>query len=324
MIEGRREPAWLDRIAWDAQGLVPVIAQEQVSGRVLMLAWMDREALARTVESREAVYWSRSRGRLWRKGETSGHLQRVVEVRLDCDGDAVLLVVTQSGGIACHTGRESCFFARLGDVGWSVVDPVLKDPGVIYGNPSLARRTVESPHLDPPPSDGGGRGGGESAGSGNGLCQGTRAGPPPLPSPVPRKRGQGREIPGSVPCVAGEGQGGGPSDPPVTGAELETVLTRLAAVLEARKHADPETSYVAGLYAKGLDAILKKLGEEATETLLAAKGGDRRALVYETADLWFHSLVALAALGLGPEAVLEELARRFGLSGIEEKARRDP
>jgi phosphoribosyl-AMP cyclohydrolase / phosphoribosyl-ATP pyrophosphohydrolase len=312
MIEGCREPAWLDRIAWDAQGLVPVIAQEQVSGRVLMLAWMDREALARTVESREAVYWSRSRGRLWRKGETSGHLQRVVEVRLDCDGDAVLLVVTQSGGIACHTGRESCFFARLGDVGWSVVDPVLKDPGVIYGNLALPRRTGE------------GQGGVESAASGNGLGQGTRAGPPPLPSPVRRKRGQGREIPGSLPCVAGEGLGGGPSDPPVTGAELETVLTRLAAVLEARKHADPETSYVAGLYAKGLDAILKKLGEEATETLLAAKGGDRRALVYETADLWFHSLIALAALDLGPEAVLEELAQRFGLSGIEEKARRDP
>lgn len=285
MIEEPREPAWLDRIAWDAQGLVPVIAQEQASGRVLMLAWMDREALARTVESREAVYWSRSRGRLWRKGETSGHLQRVVEVRLDCDGDAVLLVVTQSGGIACHTGRESCFFARLEDAGWSVVDPVLKDPAAIYGG---------APALTPAQA----------------------GGPPPPPSPVRRRRGQGREIPGALPCVAGEGQGGGP--------ELETVITRLAAVLETRKHADPETSYVAGLYAKGLDAILKKLGEEATETLLAAKGGDRRALVYETADLWFHSLVALAALDLGPEAVLEELARRFGLSGIEEKARRDP
>ena len=294
MVEERREPAWLDRIAWDAQGLVPVIAQEQASGRVLMLAWMDREALAQTVESREAVYWSRSRGRLWRKGETSGHLQRVVEVQLDCDGDAVLLVVTQSGGIACHTGRESCFFARLEDAGWSVVDPVLKDPGVIYGDAAALT-----------PADG----------------------PPPPPSPVRRRRGQGREIPGSLPCVAGEGprltpppsDGGGKG-----GGELETILTRLAAVLEARKHADPETSYVAGLYAKGLDAILKKLGEEATETLLAAKGGDRRALVYETADLWFHSLVALAALDLGPEAVLEELARRFGLSGIEEKARRDP
>lgn len=315
MIEGRREPAWLDRIAWDAQGLVPVIAQEQVSGRVLMLAWMDREALARTVESREAVYWSRSRGRLWRKGETSGHLQRVVEVRLDCDGDAVLLVVTQSGGIACHTGRESCFFARLGDVGWSVVDPVLKDPRVIYGSPSLPCRTGE------------GQGGDKGAASGNELGQRTQAEPPPLPSPVRRKRGQGREIPGSLPCAAGEGprlnhppfDGGGKG-----GGETETVLTRLAAVLEARKHADPETSYVAGLYAKGLDAILKKLGEEATETLLAAKGGDRRALVYETADLWFHSLVALAALDLGPETVLEELARRFGLSGIDEKARRDP
>jgi phosphoribosyl-AMP cyclohydrolase / phosphoribosyl-ATP pyrophosphohydrolase len=285
VLEERREPAWLDRIAWDAQGLVPVIAQEQASGRVLMLAWMDREALARTVDSREAVYWSRSRGRLWRKGETSGYLQRVVEVRLDCDGDAVLLVVTQSGGIACHTGRESCFFARLEDAGWSVVDPVLKDPVVIYGG---------APGLTPAQADG----------------------RPPPPSPVRRRRGQGREIPGSRPCVAGEGKGEGP--------ELETVLPRLAAVLESRKHADPETSYVAGLYAKGLDAILKKLGEEATETLLAAKGGDRRALVYETADLWFHSLVALAALDLGPEAVLEELARRFGLSGLEEKARRDP
>jgi len=283
VLEERREPAWLDRIAWDAQGLVPVIAQEQASGRVLMLAWMDREALARTVDSREAVYWSRSRGRLWRKGETSGYFQRVVEVRLDCDGDAVLLVVTQSGGIACHTGRESCFFARLEDAGWSVVDPVLKDPVVIYGG---------APGLTPAQADG------------------------PPPSPVHRRRGQGREIPGSRPCVAGEGKGGGP--------ELETVLPRLAAVLESRKHADPETSYVAGLYAKGLDAILKKLGEEATETLLAAKGGDRGALVYETADLWFHSLVALAALDLGPEAVLEELARRFGLSGLEEKARRDP
>jgi phosphoribosyl-AMP cyclohydrolase / phosphoribosyl-ATP pyrophosphohydrolase len=295
-IDERREPAWLDRIAWDAQGLVPVIAQDEVSGRVLMLAWMDREALLRTVDSREAVYWSRARGRLWRKGETSGHLQRVVEVRLDCDGDAVLLLVTQSGGIACHTGRESCFFARLEDAGWSAVDPVLKDPAAIYGG---------APARSPAQTDG----------------------PPPLPSPVPRKHGQGREILGSLPCGAGEGprlnpppsDGGGKG-----GSEPETVLTRLATVLEARKHADPETSYVAGLYAKGLDAILKKLGEEATETLLAAKGGDRRALVYETADLWFHSLVALAALDLGPEAVLEELARRFGLSGIEEKARRDP
>jgi phosphoribosyl-AMP cyclohydrolase / phosphoribosyl-ATP pyrophosphohydrolase len=293
MIEERREPAWLARIAWDAQGLVPVIAQEQASGRVLMLAWMDREALARTVDSREAVYWSRSRGRLWRKGETSGHLQRVVEVRLDCDGDAVLLVVAQSGGIACHTGRESCFFARLEDARWSVVDPVLKDPEAIYGG---------APVLTPAQADG----------------------PPPLPSPVRRKRGQGREIPGSLPCVAGEEKGGGPPDPPGEAPGLDTVLTRLATVLEARKHADPEISYVAGLYAKGLDAILKKLGEEATETLLAAKGGDRRALVYETADLWFHSLVALAALDLGPEAVLEELARRFGLPGLEEKARRDP
>ncbi len=308
----RREPAWLDRIAWDAQGLVPVIAQEQASGRVLMLAWMDREALLRTVDSREAIYWSRSRGRLWQKGETSGHLQRVVEVRLDCDGDAVLLVVTQAGGIACHTGRESCFFARLEDAGWSAADPVLKDPGAIYGDGRLPRRTRDNGLGTRPPS------------ADQALFSAEAPGPHPSPPPL----AQGRESSGSLPCSrfsrTGEGRGGGQVGPTVASSEPETILTRLAAVLEARKHADPETSYVAGLYAKGLDAILKKLGEEATETLLAAKGGDRRALVYETADLWFHSLVTLAALDLGPEAVLEELARRFGLSGIEEKARRDP
>jgi phosphoribosyl-AMP cyclohydrolase len=127
--------AWLDDIRWDRDGLVPVIAQEQGSGDVLMLAWMNREALAETAASGRAVYWSRSRRRLWRKGEASGHAQQVHEIRLDCDNDVVLLTVTQLGhdpGIACHTGRHSCFFQRLDAGGWAAVDPVLKDPERIY------------------------------------------------------------------------------------------------------------------------------------------------------------------------------------------------
>lgn len=129
---------WLDAVTWNADGLVPAIAQEHGSGDVLMVAWMNREALARTAELGEAVYWSRSRQRLWHKGEESGHVQAVRELRLDCDGDAILLQVeqrTRTPGeptIACHTGRHSCFYQRLEADGWTVVDPVLKDPESIY------------------------------------------------------------------------------------------------------------------------------------------------------------------------------------------------
>jgi phosphoribosyl-AMP cyclohydrolase len=126
-------PAWLDAVKWSADGLVPAIAQDAVSGRVLTLAWMNREALARTAETREAHYWSRSRRSLWRKGESSGHVQTVREIRLDCDNDAVLLLVEQAGGIACHTGRERCFFQKLDGERWTTVEPVLKDPEAIYG-----------------------------------------------------------------------------------------------------------------------------------------------------------------------------------------------
>lgn len=123
---------WLERVAWNAEGLVPVITQERATGRVLMLAWMNREALRLTAEGEEAVYWSRSKGRLWRKGEESGHRQRVLEIRLDCDQDALLLVVEQAGGIACHTGRRSCFFELLTGDRWAVVEPIVKDPAEIY------------------------------------------------------------------------------------------------------------------------------------------------------------------------------------------------
>ncbi|APZ43623.1 phosphoribosyl-AMP cyclohydrolase [Acidihalobacter ferrooxydans] len=124
---------WLDAVAWNSDGLVAVIAQEVGSGEVLMLAWMNREALRRTVALGEAVYWSRSRGRLWHKGESSGHVQHVEDIRLDCDGDAVLLTVRQDGGIACHTGRHRCFYRQLTDAGWRSVEPVLKAPEAIYG-----------------------------------------------------------------------------------------------------------------------------------------------------------------------------------------------
>lgn len=124
---------WLNDIRWDDQGLVPVITQEAASGDVLMFAWMNRDALQRTAELGEAVYWSRSRRKLWHKGEASGHTQRVVEIRTDCDNDVVLLRVEQTGGIACHTGRHSCFFQRhLEDGAWEVVEPVLKTPEEIY------------------------------------------------------------------------------------------------------------------------------------------------------------------------------------------------
>ena len=123
---------WLDKVKWDPSGLVPAIAQDAASGRVLMVAWMNREALARTVASGEAVYWSRSRRKLWHKGEESGHVQKVREVRLDCDEDVILLSVEQVGGIACHTGRNSCFFQKYEDGSWVATDPVIKDPKDIY------------------------------------------------------------------------------------------------------------------------------------------------------------------------------------------------
>ncbi len=123
---------WLDDVKFDERGLVPAIAQDAATGKVLMVAWMDREALQRTVQDGVAVYWSRSRERLWRKGEESGHTQRVHEVRLDCDNDVILLAVEQVGGIACHTGRASCFFRKLVDGRWEPVEPVLKQPDEIY------------------------------------------------------------------------------------------------------------------------------------------------------------------------------------------------
>ncbi|MFM2408233.1 MAG: phosphoribosyl-AMP cyclohydrolase [Pseudomonadota bacterium] len=123
---------WLNKINWSDDGLVPAIAQDAATGRVLMVAWMNRDALRLTYEKNQAVYWSRSRKKLWHKGEESGHFQVVKEIRMDCDADVILLQIEQQGGIACHTGRESCFFSKLENGVWTEVDAVLKNPDEIY------------------------------------------------------------------------------------------------------------------------------------------------------------------------------------------------
>ncbi len=124
---------WLDEIKWTADGLLPAIAQDHATGQVLMFAWMNRESLALTVQEGRAIYWSRSRGKLWRKGEESGNVQRLIDLRLDCDNDVILMRVEQIGGIACHTGRNNCFYKQYQDGRWVEVEPVLKDPAAMYG-----------------------------------------------------------------------------------------------------------------------------------------------------------------------------------------------
>lgn len=125
-------PTWLDAIKWTEDGLVPAIAQDYKTGEILMMAWMNRDSLALTVAEKRAIYWSRSRQSLWRKGESSGHVQQLHDIRLDCDADVLLLKVEQLGDIACHTGRRSCFYQQLNDGQWQAVEPVLKDPNDIY------------------------------------------------------------------------------------------------------------------------------------------------------------------------------------------------
>jgi phosphoribosyl-AMP cyclohydrolase / phosphoribosyl-ATP pyrophosphohydrolase len=204
-------------LKWDAQGLIPAVAQETVTGEVLMVAWMDHQALAKTLETGLAHYWSRSRRALWRKGETSGHEQHVDGVYADCDGDTLLVQVHQEG-VACHTGARNCFFTRL----------------------------------------------------------------------------EG----GEAPALSGAGP-----------AMLE-VLER---VLQSRKVERPEGSYTAGLFARGETQICRKIGEEATEVVTAALGGEGDPrVISEVADLWFHTMVLLASRGIPLRRVFEELAARHG------------
>lgn len=219
--------AILQAVRWNGDGLVPAIAQDARTGQVLMLAWMNAEALLATLRDGLGTYWSRSRQGLWRKGESSGHYQRLVELRLDCDGDTILLRVIQEGP-ACHTGEQTCFF---------------------LGNP---------------------------------------------------------------------GAGGWQRQAPPAGS----ILQSLQATIQARRAADPGQSYVAQLLHSGQDRILKKVGEESAEFLIACKNREAAPIVAEAADLLFHLMIALEEQGLHIDAVLGELARREGLSGLAEKAAR--
>ncbi|HEU0300283.1 MAG TPA: bifunctional phosphoribosyl-AMP cyclohydrolase/phosphoribosyl-ATP diphosphatase HisIE [Longimicrobium sp.] len=212
----RNRMPWLDTITFDERGLVPVVAQDARTGEVLMLAWASREALQRTLQTGRAHYWSRSRGALWMKGETSGHAQEVVDVRVDCDGDAVLYRVRQTGP-ACHTGERSCFY-----------------------------RTPD-----------------------------------------------------------GDAELGGAPDP-------RPMLARLEEIIADRERERPEGSYTTYLFAQGTDKVLKKLGEETAETIVAAKNADNAELRSESADLLFHLMVLWRARGLDAGEVWGELERRFG------------
>ena len=253
---------WLDEVKFNEQGLVPAIAQHHQTGRVLMVAWMNREALALTAEKNQAVYFSRSRNKLWHKGEESEHFQTVHEIRLDCDADVIILQIEQHGGIACHTGRESCFYRKLTANGWEILDAQLKDPNQIYGKQAANAHTQA----------------------------------------MSQSKAQ---------------------------AEQVEVLAYLGQMMSERKTANPDSSYVAKLYHKGLNKILEKVGEETVEAIIAAKdfnteanANNKNDLIYEVADLWFHSIVMLGYFDIEPQVVLNELARRQGLSGLVEKANR--
>ncbi len=225
----------LQQLKFDANGLLPCIAQDIDSGEVLMLAYMNAEAVKNTLATGRAHYYSRSRARQWMKGESSGHVQHVREIRYDCDGDTLLLQVEQVG-MACHTGRRSCFY--------SVWD--------------------------------------------------------------------GKQV-----QVEGE--------PEVDAAAIyaqQDILDALYHVIQDRRRNPEEKSYVCAMFAKGLDKILSKIGEEATETAVAGKGGIPAEVIYEVADLFFHVLLLLGYYELPPERIYAELRRRFGLSGIEEKEAR--
>ncbi|MBI5327596.1 MAG: bifunctional phosphoribosyl-AMP cyclohydrolase/phosphoribosyl-ATP diphosphatase HisIE [Deltaproteobacteria bacterium] len=217
-------------IKFDEKGLVPAIAQDYVTGDILMMAYMNRDALEKTLSTGRAYYFSRSRNKLWLKGETSGNIQEVKAIYYDCDKDAILLKVKQTG-VACHTGERSCFFRRL--------------------DKKSAESGVKSQKL----------------------------------------------------------------------ANLN-ILSELFETIKQRKNASPEKSYIASLYAKGLDKILEKVKEESFELIHAAKSGKRDEIVHEMADLWFHTIVLLGQKDISLQDILDELKRRTGVSGIEEKVSR--
>ena len=218
----------INRVDWDKSPLIPAIAQDAKTKKVLMLAYMDKVALKLTLSSKVAHYFSRSKQRIWKKGETSGNIQKVEDIFIDCDNDTILLEVEQVGGAACHTGRESCFFTKLDTA--EIVSDIKEDATVNYG-----------------------------------------------------------------------------------------IIDKLYHTIQEKKTADPTNSYTASLYKKGENSILKKVVEEAGEFCFAIKDKDSDEIIHEAADLTYHVLVALSYRHIDPDRVKNELQKRFGISGIEEK-----
>jgi phosphoribosyl-AMP cyclohydrolase / phosphoribosyl-ATP pyrophosphohydrolase len=226
----------IEQLKFDKAGLIPAIARDVSNGDVLMMAFMNAEAVDRTLQTGRVHYYSRSRQKLWMKGETSGHIQKVKEIRFDCDADCLLITVEQEG-VACHTGHRSCFYRVWEEGGARSCGEKAVDAAAIYSQ--------------------------------------------------------------------------------------KDILDALYHVIQERRQNPSEKSYVASLFTKGLDKILGKIGEEATEAAVAGKGGNPEEVVHEVADLFFHTLVLLGYYNLPPERIYAELRRRFGISGIVEKENRD-
>jgi len=221
----------IEKLDWDKSTLIPAIVQDHESGEVLMLAYMDKEALSKTLQTKKAHYFSRTKQRIWMKGESSGNIQNIKDIYIDCDNDTILLKVEQVGGAACHTGRRSCFFTKL-------------ESGEVSGE--VDEKTLEN----------------------------------------------------------------------------YSVIDRLYHTILERKGASPKSSYTASLLQKGENGYLKKVVEEAGEFCFAIKDNQKDEIIYEAADLAFHVLVALGDKGVNPDLIKQELKRRFGMSGIEEKENR--
>lgn len=259
----------IPKLDWQKSSLIPAIVQDATSKEVLMLAFMDKEAFILTLQTRQMHYFSRSKGRIWKKGETSGHIQRVKSAFVDCDNDTLLFLVEQVGA-ACHTGSKSCFFQSIGQV----------DSGVDSG-----AKTASA----------------ESANQKSKI--------------VESKRAESEGVESNSTTSA-------PKPNSTFTYDIYGVIDTLYHTLLERKFAKGDTSYTASLYEKGVNTFGKKIIEEAGEVVLALKDADRAQIVYECADLVYHVMVGLAYNNIHPEQISQELARRFGLSGIDEKAQR--
>lgn len=230
---------FLNEIKFNNDGLIPTITQDYQTGNILMMAWMNKETLKLTINENRAIYFSRSRKKIWRKGEESGNIQLIKSIHLDCDSDVILLKVIQVNETSCHTNRYNCFYRTLINNQWEQTQKIKKNINETYMN---------------------------------------------------------------------------------------DVLTKLSKIIEQRKQNNNKNSYVSNLHNEGLDKILKKVGEEATEVIISAKNakitGNNKDIIYETADLWFHSIVMLSHLGESPQSIINELENRLNISGIVEKINR--